>query len=82
MRKKRALPNYRRRMLRLLVNDLFRLGNADGAAYVVLAGRADLTVSTWGVQPDKMSNDESSGDQEGADEGTSAGFHGDGHPSL
>jgi hypothetical protein len=46
VRKKRALPNYRRRMLRLLVNDLFRLGNADGAAYVVLAGRADLTVST------------------------------------
>jgi integrase len=64
------------------VNDLFRLGNIDGAEYVVLAGSAALTVRTEGVQPDKMSDDESSGDQEGSDEGTSAGFHGDGHPSV
>jgi hypothetical protein len=64
------------------VNDLFRLENLDGAAYVVLAGRATLNVRTEGARPDKMSDDESSGDQERSDEGTSAGFHGDGHPSV
>jgi len=64
------------------VNDLFRLGNIDAATYVVLAGTAVLTVKPEGAQPDKMSDDEGSGDQEGSDEGASAGFHGDGHPSV
>ena len=64
------------------VNDPFRLGNIDAATYVVLAGTAVLTVKPEGAQPDKMSDDEGSGDQEGSDEGASAGFHGDGHPSV
>ena len=64
------------------VNDLFRLGNIGGATYVVLAGTAALTVRTEGAPPDKMSDDESGGDQEGADEGASARFHGDRHPSV
>jgi len=64
------------------VNDLFRLGNTDAATYVVLAGTAVLTVKPEGAQPDKMSDDEGSGDQEGSDEGASARFHGDGHPSV
>ena len=64
------------------VNDLFRLGNIDAATYVVLAGTAVLKVKPESAQPDKMSDDEGSGNQEGSDEGASAGFHGDGHPSV
>ena len=65
-----------------LVNDLFRLGNTDAATYVVLAGTAVLRVKPESDQPNKMSDDEGSGNQEGSDWGTSAGFHGDGHPSV
>jgi Phage integrase family len=64
------------------VNDLFRLRNIEFAAYVVLAGAVALTVKTDGTQPDKMSVDESSGDQEGSNERASAGFQGDGHSSV
>jgi len=64
------------------VNDLFRLGNIDAATYVVLAGRAVLTVKPEGAQPDKMSVDEGSGDQERSDERASARFEGNGHPSV
>ena len=61
------------------VNDLFRLGHVDVAAYIVLAGTAALTVKTEFTQPDKMSVDEGSGDQEGSDERAGARFQGDGH---
>jgi site-specific recombinase XerD len=64
------------------VNDLFRLGNIGGAGYVVLAGTSVLTVRAEGAQPDKMSDDESAGDQEGADERASARFHRDEHASV
>jgi len=40
------------------VNDLFRLANIGGAAYVVLAGTAALRVRGEAAQPDKMSDDE------------------------
>jgi hypothetical protein len=58
------------------------LENIDAPTYVVSAGTAVLTVKPESAQPDKMSDDEGSGDQEGSDEGASAGFHGDGHPSV
>ena len=64
------------------VNDLFRLGNIGGAGYVVLAGTAALTASAEGAQTDKMSDDESGSDQEGADERASAAFLGDGYASV
>jgi site-specific recombinase XerD len=64
------------------VNDLFRLGNIDAATYVVLAGTAVLRVKPESEQPDKRSDDEFSGNQEGSDGGASAGFHRDGHPSV
>ena len=64
------------------VNDLFRLENIDVATYVVLAGAAVLTAKTEGTQPDKMSVDESSGDQEGSNERASARFQGAGHSSV
>lgn len=64
------------------VNDLFRLGNIDEAAYVVLAGTAVLTVKAEGAQPDKMSDDESGGDQEASDERARTRFQGDGHASV
>jgi site-specific recombinase XerC len=42
----------------------------------------DLTVRAEGAQPDKMSDEESAGDQEGADERASAKFHRVGHASV
>ena len=64
------------------VNDLFRLGNTDAPTYVVLAGTAVLRVKPESAQPDKMSDDEGSGDQEGSGVGASVGFHRDGHPPV
>jgi hypothetical protein len=64
------------------VNDLFRLGNTDIATYVVLAGTAVLTVRPEDAPPDRMSVDESSGDQEGSNERASTRFQGDGHSAV
>jgi Phage integrase family len=64
------------------VNDLFRLGNTDVAAYVMFAGTTVLTVRAEDAQRDKMSVDECSGDQEGSAERASSRFQGDGHSSV
>src|SRR5450631_388380 len=64
------------------VNDLFRLGNTDIATYVVLAGTAALTVRAEDAPPDRMSVDESSGDQEGSNERASTRFQGDGYSAV
>jgi hypothetical protein len=64
------------------VNDLFRLGNVDAAACVVLAGAAALAVKTEARQPVKMSVDEGIGDQEGSDARAGTRFQGNGHSSV
>ena len=64
-------------------NDLFRLGNITVATQVsccyeteVLNGKAN------GRQPDTMSLNESSSDQEGSVEGAGTSFRGNGHASV
>jgi site-specific recombinase XerD len=64
------------------VNDLFRLANVGGATCLVLARTLAPSVRTVAAQPDKMSDDESAGDQEGSDERAGTGFQGDGHAAL
>ena len=64
------------------VNDLFRLANVGGATYLALAGTSAPSVRTVAAQPDKMSDDESAGDQEGSDERAGTSFQGDGRAAL
>jgi site-specific recombinase XerD len=64
------------------VNDLFQLGKIDFAGSIAPEGTAALTVKIEGTQPDKISVDEGSGDQEGSDDRASARFRADGHCSV
>lgn len=64
------------------MNDLFRLANIGGATYLVLAGTSAPSVRTVAVQPDKMSDDESGGNQKGSDERAGTSFQRDGHAAL
>jgi integrase len=65
------------------VNDLFRLGNIAIAVQASFWREPEiLAAGTRCVQPDKISGDESSCDQEGSDERAGTSFRGDGHASV
>jgi site-specific recombinase XerD len=65
------------------VNDLFRLGYMAVASQVGFCREAEArTAKTNGRQQDKMSVNESSGDQEGTDERAGGSLHGNGHASV
>ncbi len=65
------------------VNDLFQLGNITVAARASFCREPEvLMVKTRCGQLDKMSLNESSGDQEGPDERAGASFQRDGHASV
>lgn len=65
------------------VNDLFQLGNIALAVQASLWGEPEtLMVKMRCGQLGKISENESSGDQEGADEGASTSFRGNGHASV
>jgi Phage integrase family len=65
------------------VNDLFQLGNIAVAVQASFWHEAEvLTAETRCGQLDKISVDESSGDQEGSDERAGTSFRGHGHASL
>ena len=65
------------------VNDLFKLGNMDVCCVVKSwRGTAALTEKTEGTQPDRMTVDERSGDQEGSEERAGTRFQRDGHSSV
>jgi hypothetical protein len=65
------------------VNDLFQLGNIALAVQASFWRKPEvLTAKTRGGPRDKISVDESSGDQEGSDEGAGTSFQRDGHASV
>jgi len=65
------------------VNDLFQLGNIAQAAQVSFGPETEATaVKTNNRQLDKISVNESSGDQEGSDERAGTSFQGNGHASV
>jgi site-specific recombinase XerD len=65
------------------VNDLFKLGNMDVCCVVKSwRGTTALTEKIEGTQPDRMSVDERSGDQEGSEERAGTRFQRNGHSSV
>jgi site-specific recombinase XerD len=65
------------------VNDLFKLGNMDVCCVVKSwRGTTVLTEKTEGTQPDRMSVDERSGDQEGSEERAGTTFQRNGYSSV
>jgi integrase len=65
------------------VNDLFQLGNIAVAVQVSFCREPEaLPAKTRGGQLDKISVDESSGDQKGSDERAGTSFQGNGHASV
>ena len=65
------------------VNDLFKLGNMDVCCVVKSwQGTTALTEKIKGTQPDRMSVDERSGDQEGSEERAGTRFQRNGHSSV
>lgn len=64
------------------VNDLFHLGDIAVAAQTSFWRDTDLTTRTGCTQLDKISINESSGDQEGSDERAGTSFQGDGHAPV
>jgi hypothetical protein len=65
------------------VNDLFQLVNIALAVQASFWNEAEvLTAKTRCGQPDKISVNESGGDQEGSDERAGTSFQRDGHASV
>jgi len=65
------------------VNDLFQLGNIAHAAQESFGPETEATAAkTNNRQLDKISVNESSGDQEGSDERAGTSFQGNGHASV